>query len=148
MQNQGPGFWINYHQKMNRTNLRLIVPMILIFIFLNAFFLLNKGWLAQKNLDQNVLIIGNLLLFLVSLVTFLITRQSLQSKNPNAFVRAMYGGFIVKFFVVAIAAFIYIMMAKKNVNKAALFTCMGLYIIYTFFEVSALLRLLKKKKNA
>jgi len=122
--------------------------MILVFIFLNVFFLLNQSWLAQKNLDQNVLIIGNLLLFLVSLVTFLITRKSLQSKNPNSFVRAMYGGFIVKFFVVAIAAFIYIMMAKKNVNKPALFTCMGLYIIYTFFEVSALLRLLKKKKNA
>jgi len=133
---------------MNRTNFRLILPMILIFIFLNAFFLLSKSWLAQKNLDQNVLIIGNLLLFLVSLVTFLITQRSLQSKNPNAFVRAMYGGFIVKFFVVAIAAFIYIMMAKKNVNKPALFTCMGLYIIYTFFEVSALLRVLKQKQNA
>ena len=133
---------------MNRTNFRLILPMILVFIFLNAFFLLSKSWLAQKNLDQNVLIIGNLLLFLVSLVTFLITCRSLQSKNPNAFVRAMYGGFIVKFFVVAIAAFIYIMMAKKNVSKPALFTCMGLYIIYTYFEVSALLRVLKQKKNA
>ena len=133
---------------MNRTNFRLILPMTLIFIFLNAFFLLNKNWLAQKNLDQNVLIMGNLLLFLVSLVTFLITQRSLQAKNPNAFVRAMYGGFIVKFFVVAIAAFIYIMMVKKNVNKPALFTCMGLYVIYTFFEVSALLRVLKQKKHA
>jgi len=132
---------------MNRTNSRLILPMILIFIFLNAFFLLSKSWLAQKNLDQNVLIMGNLLLFIVSLVTFLITRRSLQSKNPNAFVRAMYGGFIVKFFVVAIVAFIYIMMAKKAVNKPALFACMGLYIVYTFFEVRGLLRVLKQKPN-
>jgi hypothetical protein len=133
---------------MNRTNLKLIRPMILIFIFLNAFFLLGRGWLAKKGVDQDVLIIGNLLLFLVSLITFLITQRSLQSKNPNAFVRAMYGGFIIKFFVVAIAAFVYIMMTKKNVNKPALFICMGLYIIYTFFEVSSLLRVLKQKKNA
>jgi len=133
---------------MNRTNLKLIRPMILVFIFLNAFFLLGRDWLAKKGVDQDVLIIGNLLLFLVSLITFLITHRSLQSKNPNAFVRAMYGGFIIKFFVVAIAAFVYIMMTKKNVNKPALFFCMWLYIIYTFFEVNSLLRVLKQKKNA
>ena len=133
---------------MNRTNLKLIRPMILIFIFLNAFFLLGKDWLAKKGIDQDVLMMGNLLLFFVSLVTFLITNRSLQSGNPNAFVRAMYGGFIIKFFVVAIAAFVYIMVAKKDVNKPALFSCMGLYIVYTFFEVSSLLRVLKQKKNA
>ena len=133
---------------MNRTNLKLIRPMILIFILLNAFFLTGRVWLAKKGIDQEVLIIGNMLLFLVSLVTFLITHRSLQSINPNAFVRAMYGGFIIKFFVVAIAAFVYIMATKKDVNKPALFTCMGLYIVYTFFEVSSLLRILKQKKNA
>jgi hypothetical protein len=133
---------------MNRTSLALLRPMILIFIFLNAFFIVGKTWLANKGIDQSVLIAGNLLLFLVSLITFLITYRSLKAKNPNVFVRAMYGGFIIKFFVVAIAAFIYIMMTKKNVNKTALFICMGLYVLYTFFEVSSLLRVLKQKKNA
>jgi hypothetical protein len=132
---------------MNRTSLALLRPMILIFIFLNAFFIVGKTWLANKGIDQSVLIAGNLLLFLVSLITFLITYRSLKAKNPNVFVRAMYGGFIIKFFVVAIAAFIYIMMTKKNVNKPALFICMGLYVLYTFFEVSSLIRVLKQKKN-
>lgn len=133
---------------MNRTSLALLRPMILIFIFLNAFFIVGKTWLANKGIDQAVLIGGNLLLFLVSLITFLITYRSLKAKNPNVFVRAMYGGFIIKFFVVAIAAFIYIMITKKNVNKPALFFCMGLYVLYTFFEVSSLMRVLKQKKNA
>ena len=133
---------------MNQTSLKLLRPMILIFIFLNAFLLAGKDWLAKKNIDQEVLIIGNLVLFIVTLLTFLLTYRSLKSKNPNAFVRAMYGGFMIKFFVVAIAAFIYIMITKKNVNKPALISCMGLYIVYTFFEVTALLRVLKQKKNA
>jgi len=133
---------------MTRTNLRPMLPMIMIFIFLNAFFLMNQGWLSRKNFDPNVLIIGNLILFLVSLTSFWMTQRSLLSKNPNAFVRAMYGGFIIKFFVVAIAAFIYIMITRKNVNKPGLFAGMGLYIIYTFFEVKALLGVLKQKKNA
>lgn len=133
---------------MNRTVLTLLRPMILIFIFLNAFFLAGKSWLPKKGIDQEVLIIGNLLLFIVTLLTFLMTYRSLKAKNPNVFVRAMYGGFIIKFFAVAIAAFIYIMITKKNVNKPALFFCMGLYILYTFFEVSSLLKVLKQKKNA
>jgi hypothetical protein len=133
---------------MNRTILTLLRPMILIFIFLNAFFLAGKDWLVKKNIDQDVLIIGNLILFTVTLLTFLLTYRSLKAKNPNVFVRAMYGGFILKFFAVAIAAFVYIMVTKKNVNKPALFFCMGLYIVYTFFEVSSLLKVLKQKKNA
>ena len=133
---------------MNQNSLKLLRPMILIFIFLNAFFIVARVWLVKKNIDQDVLIIGNLLLFFVSLITFLLTYRSLKSSNPNAFVRAMYGGFIIKFFAVAIAAFVYIITAKKEVNKPALFFCMGLYIVYTFFEVNSLLRILKQKKNA
>ena len=132
---------------MNRTSLALLRPIILIFVFLNAFFIVGKMWLAKKGIDQEVLIAGNLVLFVVSLITFLITYRSFQSKNPNVFVRAMYGGFIIKFFVVAVAAFIYIMATKKDVNKPALFICMGLYVVYTFFEVSSLIRILKQKKN-
>ena len=133
---------------MNQNSLKHLRPMILFFIFLNAFFLLAKAWLLKKNIDQDVLIIGNTLLFLVSLITFLLTYRSLKSTNPNSFVRAMYGGFIIKFFVVAITAFVYIITTKKNLNKPALFFCMGLYIVYTFFEVNSLLRILKQKKNA
>lgn len=133
---------------MNQNSMKLLRPMILLFVFLNAFFLIGKRWLAEKNIDQEVLIAGNLLLFIVSLITFLLTYRSLKAPNPNVFVRAMYGGFIIKFFVVAIAAFVYIMATKKNVNKPALIFCMGLYIVYTFLEVSSLLRVLKQKKNA
>jgi len=133
---------------MNRTSLQLLRPMILVFILLNVFLITTRQWIVNKGADQEVLIIGNLLLFVVSVITFLTTHRSLQSNNPNAFVRAMYGGFIIKFFAVAIAAFIYIMATKKNVNKPSLFGCMLLYVVYTFIEVKTLMAVLKQKKNA
>lgn len=133
---------------MIQNSLKPLRPMILLFILLNAFFLTGKSWLAKKGIDQDVLIIGNALLFLVMLISFLITQRSLKASNPNVFVRAMYGSFIIKFFILAIGAFVYIMATKENVNKPALFACMGLYIVYTFFEVSSLMRLLKSRKNA
>lgn len=133
---------------MNRNNIGPLRPMVLVFILINGFFVLAKSALDKWGVDQSVAIGGNLILFLVSLASFLLTRRSLRSANPNAFVRAIYGSFIIKFFVCAIAAFAYIMTVKKEVNKPALFICMALYIVYTALEVSALLKLLKQKKNA
>lgn len=133
---------------MNQNSLKLLRPVIIVFILINAFFIIGKDWLIKKGVDQDVLIIGNLLLFVVTLFTFLLTLRSLKSTNSYAFVRGMYSGFLVKFFVIAAAAFIYIVVSKNGVNKPALFSCMGLYIIYSFFEVSTLLKVLKQKKNA
>lgn len=133
---------------MNQSTLKLLRPVIVVFILLSSFFVIGKEWLLKKGVDQDVVIIGNLLLFIVTLVTFMLTFRSLKSTNSYAFVRGMYSSFLIKFLVIAMAAFIYIMISKNGVNKPALFLCLGLYVIYTFFEVSTLLRVLKQKKNA
>jgi hypothetical protein len=43
---------------------------------------------------------------------------------------------------------IYIFACRKNLNKPSLFTCMGLYLLYTLMEVSTLTKRLREKKNA
>ena len=133
---------------MNRNQYRDFRPVLFIFVFVTAFCITGKEWLAKKGISQDVLVIGNLLLFAVSLATFLLNLRSMRSSNPQSAVRAMYGSFMIKFFVLAIAAFIYIMLAKKNVNKPGLIICAGLYILYTFFETKSLMRLAKQKKDA
>jgi hypothetical protein len=133
---------------MKQNKLKPLRPLLLLFICLTAFFITGKSALIRWNVDQDLVISGNLLLILITLVSYLLLYRGLQSPNPNVFVRAMYGSFIIKFFIIALAAFIYIMLAKKNVNKAGLIICMVLYLIYTFMEVSVLTRLLKQKKNA
>ncbi len=133
---------------MNKDLLRLLRPLLIIFILINAFAITGNNWLEKNSVDQSVLIAGNLLLFLVSLTAFLITYRSLRSSNPQAFVRAMYGSFMIKFFLIAIVAFVYIMIARKNVNKPGLIACGVLYIVYTVLETGALMKLLKQRKNA
>ena len=107
-----------------------------------------KSLLSKWGVDQTVVVIGNLILFLVTSVSFAISYRGLKSANPNAFVRSVYGSVMIKFFVFAIAAFIYIQSAKAAVNKPGLFICMGLYLVYTFLEVSALTKMLRKKADA
>jgi len=74
--------------------------------------------------------------------------KGLTTKNNHAFFRWVYGSIMIKLFVLAGVAFVYIMVTKKDVNKPGLFFCMGLYIVYTFIEVSGLMKVNKQKADA
>ena len=124
------------------------MPVVVLFIVLNGLFLTGKSFLERNGFDQEVLIVGNFIVFGVTLLSFWISMRSLRSDNPNKFVRGAMLNSMLKLLICAIAAFIYIFSFREQVNKPALFTCIGLYFIYTFFEVSILTRLLKGKKNA
>ena len=126
---------------------KLWLPIVLLFVFLNSIFVLGKSFLTQHGIDHLVLIGGNLVLFIASALSFYISHKSITSKNPNSSIRSLYGSFMIKFFLIAIAAFVYIMVVKKNVNKPALVICMGLYLVYSFVEVASLQKLLKQKKQ-
>ena len=129
-------------------NKKAFSPVILLFIILNALFLTGGNTLQRWNVDQKVLIAGNILLFVITIVSFALAQRGLKNANPNVFTRAVMGSTMIKLFVSIIAAFIYISILKKQINKPALFTCMGLYLVYTFMEVSILTRQLKSKTNA
>jgi len=128
---------------MDRQHYRVFRPAIILFIILNAVFLLTKEKLESWGFDISVLLLGNILLFLISLLSFRMLLKGLKSKSNAMFLRMFYGSFMVKLFLLAIAAFIYIMSAREMVNKPALFTCMGIYIIYTFIEISGLMKINK-----
>jgi len=131
-----------------RRNRSPLFPIILFFILLNALFLAGRNFLEGAGFDQSVLIIGNLVLFAATLVSFVFSKQGLRSENPQAFVRGVYLSIMIKLFICVIAALVYIFLFRKNLNRPALFICMGLYLVYTFIEVSVLTKMLKQKKNA
>ena len=132
---------------MTRNRWKGFLPVVLFFIFLNVFFILGKPLLDQWNADQDVLIYGNLVLFGVTVLSYLVLQKGLDHSNPNVFVRSVFGSFMIKFFICIIAALVYISIYKKNLNKASLFICMGLFLVYLFLEVSVFLKLLKKANN-
>lgn len=133
---------------MNWKALRYFRPAIFVFFFLNiAFFSMQKR-LTEKGFDQEVLVYGNIILFAIFLVSFLMVAKGQRSKNNHEFFRLMYGSFILKLFLLAGIAFGYIMTMKKEVNKQALFLCMAVYVIYTILEVTALMKSGKRKPNA
>jgi len=126
---------------------KLFIPVALVFIVINAFLIAGKSLLQGYGADRNVLIIGNTVIFLVTFISYIMHVRALNKSTSLGFVNAVYGGMLMKMFVCLIAAFIYIVSAKKGVNKPALFGCMFLYLLYTFLETRISTRLNRMKKD-
>jgi len=133
---------------MNKENRKAFFPIVLLFIILNGLILTFKTFLESHGFDREFLLWANLFLFFISIGGFLLQRKGLQSPNPQAFVRGMYASMMFKMFICMIVVLIYVFLFRSKINKPGLFTAMGLYIVYTVVEVTALMKVARKKKNA
>jgi len=123
------------------------ITVIYFFLIVNVCLFAFQWLLPASGVNYKVLRLGNLLLFLVGCITVRMTVRALTDKNTQVFLKMIYGSFLLKFFIFASAAFIYISMFKKDVNKPALFGCLALYVFYTVIEVRSALKQ-SKKSNA
>jgi hypothetical protein len=133
---------------MTQNKFKPFLPVIFFFIGINAVTLTGSGLADKWSYDKDVIMVGNLVLFLATFLSYFFALRGIRNNNPHTFVRSVYASIMVKFFICLLAALIYIMMYKANLNKPALFICMGLYLIYTFMEVMILTKIMKQKTNA
>ena len=123
------------------------LPMIYLFLGSSLLFLLLWIVVPGRAVDYRVLMAGNGLLFTVGLISMGMSTRAMEHKNVQVFLRLVYGSFLLKFIALAIGAFIYIAIFKKDINKPGLFGCFGLYFIYTFIEVRSVMKQ-RNKPNA
>lgn len=131
--------------------IQAFLPILIVFIVVSCFTVVFVATLKKLNIDQPMVIIGNMILFAVTAFSFLLYRKALLAGNTQVFLRNVYSGMFIKFFVCLAAAFIYIFNAGNAVNKPGLFSLMFLYLVYTFMEVGILLnqsKQIKQNKNA
>lgn len=132
---------------MSKENRRLFIPLVGLFLTLNGFFLFAGGWLTKYGMSRDVLIGGNVILFVVSIVSLYFLVNGFLHKNVQVFFRSVYGSLMIKMFVCAAAVIIYALANRATFNKPALYICMALYFVYSFIEVRMIFRLLKQKKS-
>ncbi|MFT3901707.1 MAG: ATP synthase subunit I [Niabella sp.] len=121
--------------------------MTLVFILISILLIILKFTLKTSGIDFNVLLTGNLILFVLGVFTTHRSLKAIDDPNPHAFVRSFYAGFLIRLAVCAAAAFVYIYMYKDNVNRGALFGCLAFYAIYSIIETATLRKKLHQKKQ-
>jgi hypothetical protein len=126
---------------------KTIVPLVIVFLISAALILVFRDTLTLHGFDWQVLSGGNLFIYVITVVSMHLLSKGLSAANTNAFLRNAYGGIMFKLFGCAAAAFIYILASGKNINRPSLFACMFLYLIYTFIELSVIMKQSNAKKN-
>lgn len=127
---------------------RAFVPIVIIFLVTTLIFIVVPTFDFLWNMDRRVMIAGNTILFGATFISFYLYTRSLANNNVHAFLRMIYGGMFAKMLICLFAALIYIMIVKKGVSKGAIFGCMFLYFVYTFVEISIIMKLSRKDKYA
>jgi hypothetical protein len=122
-------------------------PLLFLSFILMIAFKLGTNILARWNADYYVLVYGNFILVVITIISFLVISRSAGTANNQAFIRSIYISFILKFFLIIATVFLYATLTKE-LNKSALFICAIIYLVYNFIEVAALTKLVKQKKNA
>ena len=113
--------------------------LILFFIIINGLTVVFRSRLEDKGVDTDVVIIGNLILFVVSAISIWMYSKAGNSNKSHGMVRNVYGGFMLKFFALIVAAMVYFYFARE-INKPAIFICMGLYLVYNFTGVMQVIK--------
>lgn len=125
---------------------RFFIRLFAVFGILNGILFIFKPQILAQGMHVNILMTGNVLLAIVTLVSYLLSRQGLASANNNAFVRAVYGSMLLKFFLSIVGIAAYVLSYRPNVSKLTVFTLLFFYLIYTVFETFSLFKLTRLKK--
>ena len=131
---------------MTKKGEKAFLPLLIVFILVNVLLFIPLSLDALWNMDRDVMLVGNLILFAATMISFNLYRRALIKNNAHAFIRMIYGGMFAKMMICLFAAVIYIMIAKKDVSKGAVFGLMFLYFVYTFVEISIIMKLSRKEK--
>ncbi len=133
---------------MNKADLlNFFLPVIILFILINAVCFALGNTLNTKGIDHIVLLGANLLLFLLTLITCSIHTRSVFNNNPNAFVRGVMLSSFIKLMVIAASVVIYLIVADEKRSIPAIAIAMFFYILYTILEVKGAMRI-NREQNA
>jgi hypothetical protein len=133
---------------MEKNIFRAFLPILIIFIITTIVLIAVPSLDFLWGMKKNVMLTGNTILFVATGISFILYRRSLQQKNVQLSFRMIYGGMFLKLMICLFTAMIYIMIAKKEVSKGAIFGCMFLYFVYTFVEVSVISKISRKEGYA
>lgn len=101
---------------------------------------------AAPEYSFELLSIGNLVLFALSLISFiLVTRQD--QHHASSFIRGVYASTFMKLMICMVAIVTYIALNKDNIHKPSIFVLFGIYAVYSIIETMSLSKIARQPKK-
>lgn len=120
----------------------LINILVLIAVSIGLYFYCQTNEL----LDFIPLLVGNVAMFIITMVSYSMIAKSLKVENPNALMRAKTAGTMLKFFSVISLVLAYIFLFDRELkHKPNIYTFVVVYIVYMLIESIFLSRMAHKE---
>ena len=127
---------------MNKKHfIKALLPLIILFIIIDGAIIYWKSYFSTTEVDLKAVFVCDCLLFVLSVLSLSMHSKANDPKNGNAMVRSVMGGTLLKLFVLATAAFIYLFIKKGTNVTYTLFIGMFMYLAYTALEVRTALKM-------
>jgi len=110
---------------------KFYILMVSLFVALTALTFILK---LSDAFTFSVIMIGNVVVFALSIISYAISGRFATSENNGQFVRGVMGGTFLKFFLALIAGVVYIVLNRENIKIGDILGLMLIYIIYTTIE--------------
>ncbi len=130
------------------THRKLYVPVLIFFVIVNGFLVAGHSILQRFGIDQEVAIVGNLVLFIATMLSVFLYQRALTHASTHGFLRNAYSGLLVKLLICLAAVIAYALVARSSLNRQAIFACVFFYLVYSVIEMRSLMRWNKERTNA
>ena len=115
-----------------------LAPLFILFGSLELLIVVAADLLLKLGADKWVLHGANTVLFCTAALASLLMRASMKGSGGQAVLKSLYGGFLIRFMGIALAACIYIFLNRKQVNIPGLVGGAFFYILYWIIEIRML----------
>jgi hypothetical protein len=113
-----------------------LAPILFLFVFANTALIFTYSYYGvSTSFNLKFIMVVNLMLFSMSIFNYIRLRK-MDASKPSAMVRSVMVGTLLKMMIFAGAALAYATQKKAPVGYPTLLSSMGLYLIYTWIEIS------------
>ena len=112
--------------------IKKLVPILALFALINTLCLLFMENVLYFN--YYFIVVVNTMLFFMAIYGY-VRFLKMDKNNPNAMIRSVMLGTLLKLGVFAIAALIYAKTQETKVGIPTLSVCMGIYLLYSWLEI-------------
>ena len=126
---------------------RFYIILIVIFCGINGLGIAYSHHLEVWGIDNVAGMVGNVLLAVITAVTYAYGVKGMKDSNQHAFVRQVYLSTFIKLFVCAIGILLYAYLYRDALSIGTLILFFLLYIIYTVLETLSLMKFAKSSSH-
>lgn len=90
-----------------------------------------------------ILEVGNVIMALLSFITYLLIGRQIGNNNTQAFIRGVYSSSFLKLMVCMVSILVYVLLNKEHIHKPSVFVLFGIYAVYTISETWLLSKIVR-----